>query len=154
MMRLRKILVPVDFSDESELAVEWAVKLGREEAEATIYLLNVLVPVPVMEGGMKVDSVVRAERRNARGRLEEWRRHVPPPLTSNVKVGEFGIVEDVLETCAAEDIDLVVMTTHGRRGLSRLAHPNLTERIVREAPCPVLVLHLNPKMEALAKQGA
>lgn len=118
MMRLKRILVPVDFSKEAELAFEWAVRLGKEEQEAAIYLLHILSPTSIMEGGFEVDALAKEQWGSADGK---------------------------------EDVDPAVMTTHGRHGLSRMVHPNLIEKVVRVAPCPVLVLHLNPKMEALAK---
>jgi nucleotide-binding universal stress UspA family protein len=153
MMQLKKILVPKDFSKEAELAVEWAVKLGREEKEATIYLVHILPLGPVVEGGIVIEEVIQAEWDNAKERLEEWRRKIPPPLSSIALIGKADPVREISWVCNEHNIDLVVMTTQGRHGLSRLVRPNLSEKVVREAPCPVLVLHLNPKMEAIAKVG-
>jgi nucleotide-binding universal stress UspA family protein len=74
MMKLKKILVPVDFSKEAELAVEWAVKLGKEERNAVIFLLHVLLPTPTTESGFEVEKVVEAEWENAEELVEDWRR--------------------------------------------------------------------------------
>jgi nucleotide-binding universal stress UspA family protein len=64
---------------------------------------------------------------------------------------EGDLAGEVVYLCGKEKIDLVVMTTHGRQGLTRIVHPNLSEKIVRTAPCPVLVLHLNPRTEKAVK---
>ncbi len=59
----------------------------------------------------------------------------------------------VTTLCSKHDVDLVVMATWGRHGLQRVVHPDVTEKVVRSAPCPVLVLHRNPKMEVLAQMA-
>src|SRR5262249_48046509 len=143
MMRLKKILVPVDFTDEAELAVQWAVKLGKEEREATVYLLHVLFPIPIVEGVVGIDSYMEHELLRAKEDLETWRRKVPPPLSSVALVQTGDMYHEISHLCKEHNIDLVIMTTHGRHGVSRLIHPNYSERVVREAPCPVMVLHLN-----------
>ncbi|MCG3203680.1 MAG: putative universal stress protein [Elusimicrobia bacterium] len=153
MMRLKKILVPVDFSKEAELAVKWAVKLAKEENKSTIYLLNVLYPIAyVPEVGYDIENIVKDQIREAKEKLKKWQKIIPPQLISKTLCVEGDLAKIVQILCEKENIDLVVMTTRGRRGLSRVAHPNVSEKIVRTAPCPVLVLHLNPKMEMLAKK--
>jgi nucleotide-binding universal stress UspA family protein len=154
MMRLKNILVPVDFSKESELAVEWAVKLAREENDATLYLLHTFPPVVVGPDLMYNAEMVDLQRKQLKEHLESWRRKVPPPLSSVTLYTEGDLVTDICAVCNNENIDLVVMTTHGRRGLSRVAHPNATEKVVRLAPCPVLALHLSSKMQETAKTTA
>jgi len=155
MLKLKKILVPVDFSKEAELALEWAVKLAKEEREATIYLLRVLAWIPITEpGSVDITRIVEAERDVAKKKLEAWRRKIPPPLSSEGIIVDGNLVREIVATCEKNGIDLVVMTTHGRHGLKRLAHPNVSEQVVRDAPCPVLVLHLTPKMRRVAKAAA
>lgn len=149
MMRLRRILVPVDFTRESELAVEWAVRLGREESGATIFLLHVLLPTPVIEGGFEVEQILEKEWEIAQDQVDELRGKIPPPLSSVALVAKGEESYEIANVCEKENIDLVIMTTHGRHGLSRLVHPNVSEKVVRNAPCPVLVLHLNAKTEGM-----
>lgn len=151
MMRLKNILVPIDFSKEAELAVEWAVMLGKEEPEATLFLLHVLFPMPTVESGMALGMLGEAAQEQAREQLEKWRRKIPPALSTVAFVKWGDPVEQIGAICAENDIDLVVMTTRGRQGVTRMVHPNLTEKVVRIAPCPVLALHLNQKLPSLAK---
>lgn len=155
MMRLKKILVPIDFSKEAELAIEWAVKLAKEEKEGTIILLHNLAPIIMLpESGYEVGRLIEDRLKQAKEDLEAWQEKIPPPLTSVAYCAQGELVEEVVNVCNKDDVDLVVMTTQGRHGISRVVHPNVTEKVVRTAPCPVLVLHLNPKMEALAKTGS
>lgn len=142
-MKLKRILVPVDFSPESQLALNWAVKLAKEEKNAVVYLFHSFQPIPVVEEGLELSGVVAAEWDKAKANLEAWRKRIPRSLSSIAIEGKGMPVSEIPALCEKEKIDLVVMTTHGRHGLPRAIHPNLSERVVRSAPCPVLVLHLN-----------
>jgi nucleotide-binding universal stress UspA family protein len=149
MLKLKKILVPVDFSEESKLAVEWAVKLGKEENESIVYLFHALPLFPMADFGADVGRIVESEWNNAKDQLQKWGRKIPPPLSSEVILVQGNAVEGIKSACERNDIDLVVMTTHGRHGLKRIIDPNISEQVARTATCPVLVLHLNSKMKAV-----
>jgi nucleotide-binding universal stress UspA family protein len=149
MFGMKRILVPVDFSPESALALEWGVKLAGATEGATIYLLHIDgEPIPVDSPELR-DQVVAFDRAEARRQLEAWQTRVPPSLAAVVlsRIGE--IAEQIHRVCDEHAIELVVLTTHGREGLSRIFHPNAAEKIVRTAPCPVLVLHMNPQTQAM-----
>ena len=150
MMKLKKILVPVDFSKEAEFALEWAIKLGKEEPKATLYLLHSLDPLPVGELGLGSDRLIQSLLDNAKQELDIWKKKVPFPLSVVTSVVMMDAVHEIGLICERETIDLIVMTTKGRQGLSRLVHPNMSEKVVRTAPCPVLVLHLNEKTANMA----
>ncbi len=144
MMKLKNILVPIDFSKEAALAVEWAVKLAKEEKKSTVFLLHVITPIPIVpEAGIDVQSVLKSEMEQAERQVKTWKKKIPHPfqVVTDVVVGDMA--DEVRDYCGKNKINLVVMTTHGRRGLSRMIHPNTSEKVVRLAPCPVLVLHRN-----------
>lgn len=143
MLKFKRILVPVDFSTESHLALEWAVRLGQQQGdEVAIYLLHVVPFAPVMpEDGLWPD-VSTAQIDDGLERLRDWQSRIPPPLSSVPICALGNPIDEIKRLCALESIDLVVMTTHARQGLSRALRPNLTEKVIRVAPCPVLVLHL------------
>lgn len=154
MMQLKNILVPVDFSKEAELAVEWAVRLAKEERGSKLYLMHVFAPLIIVpEMACDQELVVRMHDQ-AKTDLEAWRAKVPAPLTSVTLYGAGDVVSDICAAVTKEKIDLIVMTTHGRHGLSRIAHPNLTEQVVRSASCPVLALHMNQKTSSIAQASA
>lgn len=148
MLKLKNILVPVDFSKEAKLALDWAVRLARENTNATLTLLHVIMPVPLAERGVDIGAIIDAEVKTARRQINQWRAKIPASF-STVTLIEIGDpVQRIASTCKDKNIDLVVMTTGGRQGVSRFVHPNLTEKVVRIAPCPVMALHLNSKSKA------
>ncbi|MBV9080319.1 MAG: universal stress protein [Elusimicrobia bacterium] len=149
---MKRILVPVDFSFESELALKWAVRLAKEDPISTLYLLHV-VPYPAIvpqTAFVDVDEMIARDWEEARKRLEELRRTIPPPLHSVVLRAKGNLLTEIQSVCEAESVDILVIATHGRRGLSRLLHPNFTEEVVRTLACPVLVLHANDRTLAEA----
>ena len=89
----------------------------------------------------------RIERKAALAKLSHWERTVPNFIDSFAVIGHGGVADEVSRVCREKKIDLVITMTHGRQGVSRLLHGNLAEEMVRLAPCPVLVLHLNQEAE-------
>jgi nucleotide-binding universal stress UspA family protein len=156
MITVKRILVPIDFSRESELALDWAVTLLSGTPNAIIHMLHVVEPVelsnPIYPFGWESDTVVRSEEED-RTKLETWRKKVPADLKTVATSTVGDPLDEVQRVCEEQGIDLVVMTTHGRRGLARMVHPSLSERIVRIAPCPVLVLHNNARTLERVKEA-
>ncbi|MCG3206350.1 MAG: hypothetical protein KCHDKBKB_03086 [Elusimicrobia bacterium] len=146
MLKFKRFLVPVDFSEESRVALEFAVQLVKKEGRGKVYLLHVLPPVRAIDypGPLMKDMKTLVQRQEERSRadLDKWRTKIPSHYSSKLIITRGHAGNSILDVCQKYSIDLVVMTTHGRRGMKRLAHPNLSEKIVRRAPCPVLVLHL------------
>jgi len=137
-------LVPVDFSEESELALEWAVMTAKTNPDSSIHLLHVIhseIVVPGKEAN--ATHYLDIEHDVAVKRLEEWKARIPESILSLSVVREGRISEEIAGFCGERGIDLVIMTTRGRRGLSHMIHGSTSEETVRVAPCPVLVLHLN-----------
>lgn len=144
MTRIDRILFPTDFSESSHQALPYAVALA-EAHEAELHLLHASVlhasdPANPSHRFPEMESLTSelAERADARMRqiVEE---HAPEPL-SVVREQRRGISAPpvILEYVDEMDIDLVVMGTHGRRGLRHLMLGSVTEEVVRRAPCPVL----------------
>lgn len=165
MLEPKRILLPIDFSEESLLALDWAVMLAKKDKGATLYLLYILPQDPGtipdrlnVENFYEPDVVSRklqadflkANEEAARKSLESWQKKIPPPLSSKLLISRGNITQEVVRLCDEEDIDLIVITTHGRRGISRLFEGSVSEQISRLAPCPVLVLHLNKSTQRQA----
>jgi nucleotide-binding universal stress UspA family protein len=139
----KNILVPTDLSDGADEALDYACELARTFG-AKIHLLNVIgIPalgVPelgVALTGSVIDSIVR-DNQSALDRIAETKRQ-------QVDIGEVllrtGDARDVINQTAKElNCDLIVMGTHGRRGVSRALLGSVTETVVRTAPCPVLTV--------------
>lgn len=146
MFHFTRFLVPVDFSDESRFALESVIQLARKKGGAKITLLHVLPPVRAIDypGPLMKDmeKLVRRREEGVRTDLDEWRKKIPARFSSESLVRRGHAKKQIIAACREKAIDLVVITTHGRCGLKRMARPNLSEAIVRLAPCPVLVFHL------------
>lgn len=134
----RKVVVPVDITEQSLEAVDYALGMGIPADQ--VYLIYVAPELSSVEPGILWDAISEAGRiqhledelkkRLADAKYQDVRR--------TVVVGDAGHAV----TKHAEEVgaDLIIMPSHGRRGLSRLLIGSVAERVVRLAHCPVLVL--------------
>ena len=140
----KEILVPTDFTDHAGVALSHAI-LFAERLGARITLLHVIVtPLATMDGVACYPAMETVERTdwNARqwvGRICE-REKLRPPILGETVV-RMGIpCEAVRQTAIELNSDLIVVATHGRNGLSHVLFGSAAETIIRQAPCPVLVV--------------
>ena len=139
----KNILVPTDLSEGAEQALDYACELASTLG-ATVHLLNVIgIPVlGVPELGVAltstvIDSLVLDNQR-ALDALADQKR---PMVTIGEVLLRTGDARDVINQTADElGADLIVMGTHGRRGVSRALLGSVAETVVRSAPCPVLTV--------------
>ncbi|MEE9905646.1 universal stress protein [Chlorobium sp.] len=152
MFKIRTILCPVDFSDASKKAVryahEFAVSMG-----ASMFLLNVVEPRP-----MAVDlslNYIPLEEDLEKASTEDLDALKQGLLDEGLKVEstvEIGNPADViLEKAADLDVNLIIMGSHGKKGLSRLIMGSVAETVVRKANCPVLIVK-NDEKEFIGEQ--
>lgn len=140
-----RILVPTDGSAGNERALEYAFDLARIH-EATIralYVVNLtsyggLPMEAALEG---IDGTLREEGENVVGRVEAL---APDDVEVETVVLQGAPTRVIVEQTTRGDCDLVVMGTHGRDGIDRLLLGSVTERVVRNAPVPVLAVQLDP----------
>jgi len=136
MPQFKKILCPVDFDQNSLLALRVATELA-EERKAILYLLHVVAIPPGPEVAIsfgKIEAGVRTRlERLARQRVNGKARY-----EVDVMIGDPGV--EVLQAAHRLGTNLIVMATHGRRGLRRLVLGSVAEHVVREASCPVLTV--------------
>ncbi len=149
----RSILVPLDFSASSEHAVRVGASLaGRYAAKLTLlHVVHLPMPVPTFDGtDVIVDYEVLTKHSEEAARTELGRLLEVTGLTGKVDVRiEIGDpVTTILDVIEDRQVDLVVMGTHGRTGLSRLIMGSVTDRILRTAPCPVLAVREEAGAEA------
>lgn len=142
-LAIKKILAPTDFSPASENALRYALRLGSEFG-SEIMFLHILEPImPLTYDGLALpptvpepDScetekalkalVVSARERGITKARAMFRRGIPS--------------HEIVETAREMDVDLIVMATHGYTGWKHFAIGSTAERVVRAAPCPVLVV--------------
>lgn len=142
----QRILVATDFSKTSELALDAAVLLARQN-DARLTLVHVLVPdgtLPMIED--PVSGLVMADddtRERYHAQLHEVcdRRLGDVPRRPNVAlVISNSPAEGICHYAEHVGADLIVIATHGRTGLARMLNGSVAEMVVRRAPCPVLSL--------------
>ncbi|MFB6206823.1 MAG: universal stress protein [Haloglomus sp.] len=137
------ILVPVDGSDASGQAVEHASQLAQEH-DARLHLVTV-VEFPEARAVGAADSLsdqaVETMADQGETLVEQAAAGVPDELSVVTVVEEGTPSETITEHAASLDADLIVMGSHGRSGLERLALGSTTERVVRRADVPVLTVH-------------
>ncbi len=135
----KRILVPVDFDQSSLKALETAAKIAQQ-SDGTVFVLHI-VPVEMDVSGMPqyVDLIKRQESID-RDKLNAITKQQLAGVKSEI-LDEMGKPADVIAEVAAKlPADLIVMVTHGRRGLARLVEGSIAEKVLRQAPCPVLAV--------------
>jgi len=142
---LERILVPVDFSDCSLDALEYAAVVAQQ-AKASLLLLHVLEPVSYGLDFTLGHSRTREQVREAwTKRLEELASSLTVPHVPVESRLRGGLPADsILDSARTLPCDLIVMGTHGRRGISHAFSGSVAEAVLRKARCPVLTVR-NPK---------
>jgi nucleotide-binding universal stress UspA family protein len=161
MLPVKRILVATDFSDCSDAALDYGRELARL-FHADLHVMHVveMLAAPDVSGmGGYVAAVPALQAdldQSARAQLEkivtpEDRRDVSAEIvvrTSDSPARAIG------EYAGEAGIDLIVVGTHGRRGLSHLVMGSVAERIVRTAPCPVLTIRQFPRKPSATRASA
>lgn len=143
-MEIHRILAPTHFSEYSQQAVAYARELAQRFG-ATLMLLHVveLPPYPLewlppsRLGGTLLEDLEQQA-------TSDLAQVLPDARGAAVEVTRRAVVgipyRKIVEVAEAENVDLIVMATHGRTGLSHLIMGSVAERVVRTAPCPVLTI--------------
>lgn len=143
-MQIKTILVPHDFSEHSDLAFAWALGLA-EHWQAKVILFHV---VPIFSQIAYPDAIVlldipKIEAEMVADAEKQLRDIVTAKGKTTVAIETKAVVGDAFwEICRwaeQEHVDLIVMGSHGRTGLSHVFLGSVAERVARHAACPVLV---------------
>jgi len=144
-MNAKKILFPTDFSDAGQAALEYASALASE-ARAALYIAHVdELPdafVPGFGAGPDGYGYV-PDPNNIRKEVRERLSQVTPAVRGVACEHRYlrgNPADEILQFADSEGIDLIVMGTHGRTGVSRLLMGSVAEAVVRRARCPVLTV--------------
>jgi nucleotide-binding universal stress UspA family protein len=143
----RRILVPIDFTDVSTHALDWAIELAASVGASITVLHSYVIPVVGYPDGALIPTpqVVTELGAAAQGALEtavKGRRGSSVPLATVLREGEAW--EAIVNVADEIDADLIVVGTHGRHGLARALLGSVAEHVVRTSHRPVLTLSAPP----------
>jgi len=143
MIPMKKILVPIDFSDHSARALDYALELAQR-FEGNVHLLH---SYPIHVGriapyGMVVPESFDQEcREAAEQHLEQWVERIAAQGIAVETTVTATLASEAIVQCAGEiEADLIVMGTRGLTGLAHVLLGSVAERTIRLAPCPVLTV--------------
>lgn len=145
-MEIKSILFPTDFSEGSAQALRYAVDLANRYG-AKLYLLHVIYDIAKGAGWyvphISMDQLYKDIEEGAKKELERF---------GNEEIGDFKNVEraiikgvpheEIINFAKNNKIDLIVIGTHGRKGLDRILFGSTAAQVVRFAPCPVLSVRI------------
>ncbi|HHQ4901501.1 universal stress protein [Aeromonas veronii] len=141
MPSIKTLLCPVDFSQMSRAVLDYAVFMAQSH-QAQLKLVHVVDQLHGFDSykilHMTAVEITHEMERQARTQLKELIATLPIPATFDIR---FGRAADEIVIQAKEDeVELIVMGSHGRSGISHLLVGSVAESVVRHAPCPVLVV--------------
>jgi nucleotide-binding universal stress UspA family protein len=146
MFPVKKILWPSDASESANRALDVAIEVAKQFG-AKLYGLEVVTEVPTLTdtgppmSGLNIPRYEEELRQGAQEALEEMiKAKVPDDIEVETFI-EMGKAAEVIITFAKEKgIDLIVMATHGRSGLSHLFIGSVAENVIRHSPIPTLII--------------
>lgn len=145
---IKKILLPTDFSEGSKNALAYAKELARQY-DAGIYLLHVIYDIAQGTGlhvpHVNLDKLYTEIELAARKELERFGLEELRGFNVQREVLRGVPYEEIVKFAEKNQIDLIVIGTHGRRGIEKVFFGSTAEQVVRKAPCAVLTVRLPKK---------
>lgn len=137
----QRVVVPIDFSEASSVAITTALEITKKRDQ-----IDVVSVIPAMDDAVLfgVAGTPENERREdcQQHMVKYLADHGHGTLQTHALVGDAGTA--IVQHASATNADLIVIPTHGRHGLKRLALGSTTERVIRHSEVPVLVLRSTP----------
>lgn len=142
LFRLKKILVPIDFSECSKKALRYAVPFAKEHDAAITLLYVVPANYAIGEyGGIDYASLEAEMRASGEKQLSTLTvDEVREEVSADTMVRTGSVAAEIISAARNLPADLIILSTHGRTGLKHVLLGSVTEHVVRHAPCPVLVV--------------
>jgi universal stress protein A len=143
LKEFKKILVPTDFSDLSLAALEYATTFS-EVFRAQIYMLHTLDTIPVLAldaVDLTTERIIYETEKNARNDLHAFIMSKVGDIPNLVEVVRKGVAADeIVKFTKEENIDLIVMATHGRSGIAHVLMGSVAEKVIQRSQVPVLTV--------------
>jgi nucleotide-binding universal stress UspA family protein len=157
MLRIERILCPVDFSKSSVGAYAYAQSLARHY-QAKLFLQHVvdfiLPSYAYYVSASYIDELFRRIRADAREQLRDFAKsHTRNDVQPECLVHEGAVAREILSFAELQKVNLIVMGTHGLKGVDRAILGSVADKVLRKAHCPVLVIP-KPGPDVVAPEGA
>ncbi len=135
----KRILCAVDFDDHAAVAIKEAAALARA-GDGVVILFHVIWITPLAAEGYVLGELQKSQMEDASLKLEELGRQALGGAKYElvIELGDPG--DGIVAACRRHTADLLVMATHGRRGVSHLVLGSVAERVVRLSPIPTLTI--------------
>ncbi len=145
-MEIRKILFPTDFLEGTADAVPYAVDLAKKY-NARLYILHVIYEVTKATGlyvpHVTLDELYSSMEEEAAKEIEKAYREELRGFNDVEYIIKKGIpYEEIINFASDEGIDLIVIGTHGRKGLDKLFFGSTAEKVIKHAHCPVMTIRV------------
>ena len=146
MVTLKKILCPVDHSECSYLALKYAISLALKD-EAKLYLMHV-IDSRLYDTEMYKLSPYKLNEIDESKIRTDLMKSLPEGTTDVLEVETIVVkgvpFNEIINAATEISVDLIVIGTHGRTGISHVMLGSVAEKVVRKAPCPVLTVRMPP----------
>ena len=145
MVEIKKIAVPIDFTDVAPFIAKYAKEFAKK-LDAEIVLIYILEDLSAYEG-LYVDAKTLTELEGkliagARTSMEEFvKEHFSDYSKVKTLIEKGDVVEGIIEAAKKEGADLIVIGTHGRKGLDKILFGSVAEGVIKNSPIPVLSLN-------------
>jgi len=149
MIEIKNILFPVDFTEASSKVARYARGFA-EKFGAKLYILYVVEDLSKFAGfyvpHVALEKLEKDLYEGAQKKMESLVEEDFAGVSNVETIVEVGqAAEKICEVAQKKDIDLIIIGTHGRRGLEKVLFGSVAEKVVKTAPCPVLTV--NPFQE-------
>ena len=143
-MNISKIVVPVDLDKHTDKLVEYALFMakGLDAELVLVHAVEFIVMGEMALGNFSYDDYNASRREQASKDLEAITANAAGKCrkcTYKVMIGD--IVDEILDVAAEEGSDLIIMGSHGKRGLEKILLGSVAERVLKNAHCPVLIMN-------------
>jgi len=143
-LSIKKILVPIDFSEHSKNALQYAISFAKQFDSELILVYVVeptIYPADFSFGQIAVPNIENDLRERGEAELKQLvLTQIGDVLPARTLVLTGKPFLEIIDTADEENVDLIIIATHGHTGVEHILFGGTAEKVVRKAPCPVLVV--------------
>jgi nucleotide-binding universal stress UspA family protein len=139
MSEIKKILLPIDFSEASTKILQYAIFFA-EKCNAKIFIVNVTeYPYTLSGDPTFTSSATSSAIEKMASFLEDNRDKIPVSFESTTLIGHAA--EKIISYADMENIDLIIIGSHGHKMLDKMLFGSVAEKVIKLSPCPVLTIN-------------